>query len=502
MEVIRTIVGEIEVLKDIIHGRSEIAGPAASVDKAKLIASQVTQIKKKIKTLKLEGRIVYNDLEREESILQREIQELRQLVSEEESTRVKFQRGQHQPSRRTKGKHCQCEGSSCECGGTENVQCPIFHSGALCNENKLLIVESNCVPELKKKLYGKEALAENTGTEKESQMQVVLNINMIDDLNDEQNKNTEIEKTEGVECTVVMPKFKHSWETKDHSQFLKIHRKYRLPHRRLQEWQTLLTYKSVEEIEHHAAKYEAYLREKHVVKGQLIQWRSEKEQRKMEQLDKAMQDKVAVEENLKGERQAKEKNLRREREKRYQKLALWKESMQSEVRKVTKVPADVQTKTAGSRSCDIQPRHRIMAFTDEERKVMESQLQDYHERKVRQRELELKRKQEEEDYRKQLQSNNHNRRRNFRERDEEYQKFRREERAREERQREEQARRLEKIKISVKVEAERDPGRVTRPTMSRLAYTHTPSPLPNTVLTVHVDDIPHLATPAWRQDFL
>ncbi|XP_042209055.1 calponin homology domain-containing protein DDB_G0272472-like [Homarus americanus] len=292
---------------------------------------------------------------------------------------------------------------------------------------------------------------------------------------------------------IIMPCFSHSWEEKDHLQFVKVYRRHRMKQRRMEEWQRILPYKTENDVLQHCASYETFLNKKDQVKNKLIQWKSEKEKEQTEIQEKISKEKIENEKKMESIRKAKEERLKEEQEEKYKKIIEWKKTKGVDRITGEKIEERVGKSTRKQNKMTTRER-KVSRFTDEERKNIGVQLQAYSQWKDQQKREEMQKKQEDELLKKKLYSASN--RNEFCKKDEQYIKSKRDRNEMQIRNKEEQKKRLEKIKASLQVSVEKSKNRLYEPTISHTAYKLSSRAKESSC--VSVDEIPRLGTPVWR----
>lgn len=445
---VRDLMDEIDNLKRTVDELSQVVEAAGDTSTlvnmsrhrhVDSVLSQVALIKKQFHCIKEEGKKAYCDLERDEVELEKDVKALRVVVvSEEFRSSVEKSSGETKSVRRINGNE---------------------------KYNKSCVKRNECkVSNLKG--------SGNTGT-----------IRAASD-----------KMSQGIKLN-SMAYFRHSWDEKDHIQFVKVYQRHKLKDKRMQEWQRMFPYKTENDIINHASSYEAFIKEKEKVKNQIIQWKSEREQVKKELQERSMQGKLENENKVKLMNKAKEKRLKEEREERVNKLNKWKIRRKNE--------DSVDGKVAGvcverdERKISVKSRHKKdgVKFTDKERANMATQLHLYRQQKEKQKQDAMQKKQEELQFKKLYSISN---RKEFRKRDEQYINHKKEQKELQVRLKEEQTKRLERIKSGLQIRAESNKDRLFKPTLSHTAYKL--SSQIKEKYNANVDQIPRLATPAWRQE--
>lgn len=294
------------------------------------------------------------------------------------------------------------------------------------------------------------------------------------------------------EMPQAMPQLNHDWEERDHQLFVKVYHKFKGKQQRKEEWGRVLAYKTESEIDDHIALYDEYLLERNKVRDKLVQWKKERELKRKEKEAKDAEKQEEQEKELQTRKKAKEERLTRERKERFQQLTLWKASRERGDVKGMEDSGDevkLEKKSLG--------RVRPQSYTKEEREVIATQLQEYCQQKEVARAIEKRRKQEEITLHKRLY--NANARSDFRKKDEDYVKYLKEQKEKPRKLKEQHNRKLERLKLGVQVNAERNKDRLFQPTRSRVAYSSTPRES-DTFSTMTIDSISRLGTPTWRQD--
>lgn len=429
--------GELEQLEDRVSALTVTDAEAAlSVNFSKMrdiegVLTKVAQIRNCFKMLKGSGQSRYGCLEAQEEELTKDIRALRESLSE---------------------------------------------------DRKCVAVAQNV------RVRATDALQKSNSIQRNGQGEEQASIGVIGNTQ----KHNSVQRKIDNEMPLAMPQFKHHWEERDHQIFVKVYHKFKGKQRRREEWIRVLAYKTESEIDEHLALYDNYLLERNKMREKLVQWKQERELKRIEEEAKVAEKQKDRENEFQAKNKAKEERLKREREERNQQLALWKTSRE---RSDLKGESDLgqEVKVGKSSLGKVKPQ----SYTREERKIIAKQLQEYCHQKELARTVENMRKQEEKLLQKRLY--NANSRLNFRKKDEEYIKYLKEQRQKQKQLEDDHCRKLEQLKLGVQVNVERSRDRLFQLTQSRVAYTSSPreSGMFN---TMSVNSISKLGTPTWRQD--